>query len=162
MRRATLIETARLKLRGIRREDAPYIVTWRSKPDNFRYFRAPHALSMEEHLQWFDDSYLKNENRCDWLALKKTTDQPVGVFGLIRRDHGLVEINYLLDEREQGKGYAAEAVSMLLDYAKTEWGALTAVAEIHKENKTSIDFAIRMGFASIDKTDNFIQYRKNL
>ena len=54
------IKTKRLILREIESGDAETIVRWRSDPKVYQYFRSPHALTMEEHLAWFENGYLGN------------------------------------------------------------------------------------------------------
>lgn len=156
------VTTQRLLLRTIMREDASLIVHWRSDPDNYRYFLNPHALTMEEHLSWFDNRYSSDGNRWDWLCIEKATGHAIGVFGLIRKDDGCAEINYLLDTAAQGKGYAAEAVNELLAYAKGNWKTEKAIAEIHRDNLPSKHFATRNGFIRESDTGDFILYAKKL
>lgn len=151
------VSTQRLLLRTILREDAPLLVAWRSKPQNYRYFRSPYALTLDEHLSWFDNRYSNDENRWEWLCIEKRSGHAIGVFGLIKKDD-CVEINYLLDEAAQGKGYATEAVNALLAYAKAHWKTNKAIAEIHRENTASQHFATQNGFIRESVDGDFILY----
>lgn len=156
------LRTPRLCLRQIREEDAPMIVQLRSDPLDYRFFRLPHQLTIEEHLQWYKGNYLQNMYRFDWLALCE--DKPVGLFGLNRlpEDMTCAEISYLLAGNIRGKGYAGEAAGALLQWSARAWQLKRFFAEIHKENEASIHFIERMGFDYWKEEDPFLFYRKEL
>lgn len=156
------LRTPRLCLRQIREEDTSVIVQLRSDPLDYRFFRLPHRLTIEEHLQWYRGNYLQNICRFDWLALCE--DRPVGLFSLNRLPENMVcaEISYLLAGNMRGKGYAGEAASALLQWSARAWQLKRFFAEIHKENEASIRFIERMGFDYWKEEDPFLFYRKEL
>ena len=156
------LRTPRLCLRQIREEDTSVIVQLRSDPLDYRFFRLPHRLTIEEHLQWYRGNYLQNICRFDWLALCE--DRPVGLFSLNRLPENMVcaEISYLLAGNMRGKGYAGEAASALLQWSTRAWQLKRFFAEIHKENEASIRFIERMGFDYWKEEDPFLFYRKEL
>lgn len=138
--------TERLILRGIEKADAESIVAWRSDPNVYRYFKYPHQIALQEHLQWFFNSYLFNDDRFDWICLEKNnSEKKVGVFGLLRNGSE-AEVNYLLDPSAQHQGYASEAVQALMEYAAENWKVKSILAEIHRENGPSIHFIKSLGF----------------
>ncbi len=139
------IETERLILRGIDEADAESIVKWRSVPDVFRYFLSPHQITLEEHMNWYQNRYLSNEKRFDWMCFDKQTGIRIGVFGLYK-DDGFAEVNYLLAPEAQHKGFATEAVKELMRFASDEWGYKRFIAEIHEENEASVKLAEKLGF----------------
>ncbi len=154
--------TSRLQLRQITAEDTPAIVMLRSDPMAYRFFRRPHCLTPEEHIQWYEKTYLADENRFDWLALHDGS--PIGLFGLNRLPGApvRVEISYLLAPQGQGRGYAAEAVHALLQWAVREWQGENAFAEIHRANRASLRFIRRMGFYLWKECPPFLIFQKDL
>ena len=154
--------TPRLCLRQITAKDAPVLVGLRSEPESYRFFRAPHCLTFAEHIRWYEEKYLADENRFDWLALQ--AEKPAGSFSLrrLQEDPACVEISYLLAPEMRGHGYAAEAVEMLLQWAVQEWHSKRAVAEIHKDNQASRRFIERMHFSLWKEEPPFLCYQKNL
>lgn len=151
------IQTERLCFRGINEADANVIVKWRSVPDVYRYFKYPHKLTTEEHLAWYFNSYLHNQNRFDWICIEKASNTKIGVFGLTRED-GFAEVNYLLAPVAQHKGYASEGIMALVQYAANNWNIKNVVAEIHRENLPSINVVKKLGFRIIESNDNFVIY----
>ena len=77
------LESERLILRGITEDDAPEIVEWRSDPEAYKFFRSPHRITMDEHLAWFRNNYLSNDNRLDWMCFEKSSGSKIGVFGSV-------------------------------------------------------------------------------
>lgn len=156
---APTLHTARLTLREIGPQDTARLVAWRSDPSVYRYFLSPHALTAAEHNAWYAGRYLHNPDRYDWLAF--AGELPVGVFGLVRRGEE-AEVNYLLAPEARRHGYAAEAVTALLDWARLYWQARQALAEIHRDNQPSRRFAAALGFAAEDTGGDFLIYRRAL
>lgn len=140
------LETKRCVLKEITIDDAEQIVEWRSNPDIYRYFKNPIKIDVESHIKWFNDSYLHNKNRIDYILFLKSPKIKIGVFGINRLQNDLVEISYLLDEQYQGKGYASEAINGLEKFCYEQWGTNVFVAEIHTENAKSISFITKMGY----------------
>ena len=150
------IQTERLILRGINETDAMEIVEWRSDPEVYRYFKSPHKITIKEHFSWYNDRYLQNDKRFDWMCIEKGTGKKIGIFGLAFGDNN-AEINYLLAPNAQHKGYAIEAIRCLLDYAKQK-NALHVIAEIHKDNNPSIRLIRKLGFILEKKEGAFVIY----
>lgn len=152
------IYTERLMLRCINESDAETIVKWRSEPDVYKYFKNPHKITVEEHLNWYRNSYLSNPNRFDWMCFDKNTQNPIGVFGLVLENQ-VAEINYILSPIEQHKGYAKEAVKGVINYAVENFKVKHFIAEIHRDNEASIKFARNMSFVLDRETEEFVIYK---
>ncbi len=150
------IETERLLLRGIDETDAELIVKWRSVPNVYQYFKSPHQITLEEHLNWYRNRYLRNANRFDWICIEKESVNRIGIFGLYKEEK--IEVNYLLAPEEQHKGYATEAIRGLIDYASKKWNSKQVVAEIHQSNKPSIALVEKLGFEVISQDNPFVVY----
>lgn len=138
-------ESERLLFRGICEDDANLIVEWRSSPEVYQYFKAPHQITLEEHKKWYSSSYLYNENRVEMMAVEKETGKNIGVFGLVK-DGKTTEVNYILSPEAQHVGYATEGVKRLICFAREIWNIKMILAEIHKDNTPSISLAKRLGF----------------
>ena len=151
------LETERLLFRGIDESDAELIVEWRSVPEVYRFFKSPHKITVDEHLNWYRNSYLKNAERFDWICIEKESNRRIGVFGLIR-EGDRAEVNYLLAPDVQHKGYASEAVRKMLEYAAGNWNCKQVDAEIHVDNKPSRALAEKLGFSVVSENGPFIIY----
>ena len=155
------VETARLLLRGINREDTEKIVAWRSEPDVYQFFKSPHQITKEEHLTWFNNSYLKNNRRFDWMCIEQLTGNRIGVVGAIIGEND-AEINYILAPEAQHKGYAKEAIEGIISYLKRKHGVNQVIAEIHKGNYASITLVKRLGFSLASEKEMFQIFELNI
>lgn len=163
MKSVPVLRTERLVLRGIEPEDASFIVKLRSDPDVYPFFLNPHKLTEEEHLLWYQNRYLPDENRADWIGVDREGSK-VGIFGARRVRSGKreAEINYILARKCYGKGYAGEAIERIMLYCAEEWQARRFVAEIHKENVQSIHFAESHGFTRGKQNGLFYLFTKDI
>ena len=100
------LHTERMILRGIEEGDASDIVRWRGDSEVYRYFKFPHQITMEEHLNWYQHRYLSNPDRLDWIGVVAEDGRKAGVFGLAM-DEDTAEVSYLLAPETQHRGYAA-------------------------------------------------------
>ena len=163
MKKVPVLQTARLIMRGITEEDTRAIITLRSDPNVYKYFVSPHQITEEEHLSWFKNNYIFNEDRLDWIAFDMAV-RLVGVFGVKRdnKDSKEAEVSYILAPQQYGKGYASEAVNCLIQFCREEWKCVCVTAEVHEENSDSIRFAEKLGFAIELKNGSFFCLKKRI
>ena len=154
------LETERCILKEINADDANQIVEWRSNPEVYKYFKKPMRISVESHLKWFNEHYLYDKNRIDFVVWLKNSSTRIGVFGITRIDDKSAEVSYLLDDNFQGKGYASEVLNRLESYFSKEWNVNTFIAEIHKDNNKSISFVKKMGYLQINVVGDFVIFGK--
>ena len=75
-------------------------------------------------------------------------------------EDGMVEIGYGIDEQFQNKGYATEGIRALVDWASKQKKVLFVIAEIEKENITSIRIAEKIGMVKYKETEDNFYYKK--
>ena len=160
MKDNTRLRTARLTLREIEEKDGDFIVRLRSDPEVYRYFVSPHRITREEHLNWYRNHYLHDDDRIDWIA-EDCDGNAVGVFGIkTGAEDGSAEISYILAKEAYGKGYAREAVEGIMGFAAEELRITSFTAEIHRDNRASIRFAEKAGFRAAGQEGDFIRFER--
>ena len=150
-RSASHITTDRLWMRQIDETDAQSIVKLRSKDRIYRYFLNPKELTLGEHNCWYRNNYVPNENRIDWMAVNDNDGTFVGVFGAKKVGLGEAEIR---------KGYASEAVRAIISWCVNSWTISFVMVEIHKDNKSSIQFAKKLGFQKKSDNGSFLRMER--
>ncbi len=109
------------------------------------------ALHARRGLRWIRrQQRARPETDWYWLALDKTTGQPVGQAGLLRQElDGVVEtgIGYILHRPFWGQGYATEAAVGCRDYAYGKLGKARVTATVRPENLPSRRVAERIGLS---------------
>ncbi|MGH1564866.1 GNAT family N-acetyltransferase [Mumia sp. DW29H23] len=86
-----------------------------------------------------------------WALVDSVTDELLGAVGIPHRGDTGVEIGYWLHPEERGKGYARDAVELVVEHAFTPrdrggLGALRAYVRIDEGNRASLDVARACGF----------------
>ena len=115
---------------------------------------------MESHLKWFNESYIYNKDRIDFVVWLKNPSTRIGIIGINRINDKTAEVSYLLDENFQGNGYASEVLGQLESYFSKEWNVVYFIAEIHKDNNKSISFVKKMGYSQNDMVGDFVIFGK--
>lgn len=99
-----------------------------------------------------------------WLVFLKETGELIGRAGLEHREiqeQVELELGYLIGKKYQGKGYATEVCTAILDYAKenTSFEQINCVVE--EGNEISIHMAQKLGFMQRESydMDGKIMYR---
>lgn len=154
-------ESERLIYSGIEKKDAPILVQWRSDPEIIRYFVNPVALSLSEHIKWFE-GYLTDKTRYDFMVIHKKDSKQIGFVGInhIKDQSGF--INYTIGNKEyRRQGYAAEAVTALCDCFYKQEGIKQFLSQVHKKNISSQKVMKRLKFEKKEEIDGyFIIYER--
>lgn len=157
-----LIESKRLLLRPIRPGDSEALFKYRSNaavnqyqgwiPKSIQDARdfISHQISPEINLPgtWFQ-----------WAIINKETDELIGDLGchFLKSNAFQVELGCTLDIDFQGKGFAAEALSSLIDYLFRNLNKQQLFASIDPQNIKSIRLFERLGFRKQDQsTENMV------
>lgn len=115
---AVTLETERLLLRPLRRDDLPFAVRHFTDPAVWRFMLDDEPITTAEQVAEIVSDYIDEPgdtyNR--WVLTLKADGTPVGTCGYHRwsRQHRKAEIGYDLSPAWQGQGYMREAVGVIL------------------------------------------------
>jgi ribosomal-protein-alanine N-acetyltransferase len=143
------LETTRLILRPITKEDVDFIFKLFSRSETNQYSQYPDLVSVEEAAE-MNEHYMKPGSLTHFrVAMElKTTCEPIGTLGLYlySNAHKRAELGYDLLREYWGKGYMTEAVREVLKYGFTELGLMRVEATVDPENDLSKRLLERVGF----------------
>ena len=152
-----LITSERLILRPIKDEHAEFIFKYRSDSLVNQYQGwIPKTIS-EVH-DFIATKVSAEINIPDtWVQcvlFKKDTYELIGDIGIhfLKQEPGAVELGCTLDKEYHAKGFAAEALSAVIDYLVLELKKDLVVAYIDSANKRSIRLFERLGFRNEMRT----------
>jgi RimJ/RimL family protein N-acetyltransferase len=142
------LQTPRLSLRFLDQDDAPALLTLFTDAETLRYFSCTpwqHLDQAVEHITQTQQGYRDGSA----LRLALTLDnQLIGsctLYAIDRRNHRC-EMGYILAREHWGKGYMAEALAALLDYAFGPLALHRLEADIHPDNIASKRLLQRLHF----------------
>lgn len=159
-----IAKTRRCKIREMTPQDAEALCALYQDAQIKRYMRDGFA-DVARQRQYIEDycrfTYAFYE--CGiWLIEKRDTGKMIGKAGLEICEQG-AELGYALDADFRGQGYAYEACSAVLAYAKEEGLCEHVFARIEKENQPSRRLLERLGFYKTETDlENIEQYEKAL
>ncbi len=131
-----------MRLRQIEELDLPTLRDWRNSPYIRAYTREYRPLNMLNQKKWFEFLLMNQSNIM--FAIEKNDDKEIiGCCGLThinwKEGHGEVSI-YIGDQNWQEKGYATDALQLLLNYGFCELRLHRIYAIIFGYNEASIKF----------------------
>ena len=145
------LQSDRLLLRSFQESDSEAFAAYRSDPEVARYQGWNVPYSLEKAAAFIAE--MKNRTPGvpgEWLQIAIERKQQAGligdcVFRVQAHDDRQAEIGFTLSRAHQGQGYAAEAVTCLLDYlfAKLNLHRVTAICDV--ENHASARLLERIG-----------------
>ena len=145
------LRTARLRLRPMAEADLPAFVAYRRDPDVARYQGWDEAFSAEDARALFEKLRGVAPGTPDvWFrfAIEAAAEGTLlgdCVLQVRADDPRQAEIGFTLAPGYQGRGYAAEAVGTLLDYAFTTLGLHRVVAVSDARNAAAARLLQRVG-----------------
>ncbi|HEX6572171.1 MAG TPA: GNAT family N-acetyltransferase [Steroidobacteraceae bacterium] len=146
---ASVLETARLRLRHVGDDDAPFILALLNDPGWLRYIGDRGVRTLEDARKYIAQGPRKMYAEHGFglfLVERKDDGASLGLCGLIRRDTlPDVDIGFALAEEFRGHGYAHEAAAATLRYAREVHKLGRVVAIAMPENTASTRLLERLG-----------------
>ena len=125
-------------------------------------FNAVHAMGLKKGISWPDDDVMDTLPRIinnlllvkgptgfeSWMIVKNDTLEIIGDLGFkgIKHDDGTIDIGYGIIKEERRKGYAAEAVAALVDWAFSQTIVNQITARCAIDNSGSINLLKKLNF----------------
>lgn len=149
------LETERLILRKITRDDAGDMFDYASDPEVSRYTTWEPHRTIEDSLKYIDFVLTKYENNepSDWGIIDKRSGKFIGTAGFvyINSHHSRAEIGYSLSNKHWGKGITTEAVQEIIRYGFTKLALnrIEARAEVRNIGSWRVMEKVNMKFEGI-------------
>jgi RimJ/RimL family protein N-acetyltransferase len=144
-----VLETDRLILRWITVDDAPFILELLNDPGWLNFIGDRGVRTTEAAREYISKGPVAMVERLGfglYLTERKSDGIPMGICGLIKRD-GLndVDIGFAFLPQFGGMGYATEAATATMDYAKNTFGLRRIVGITSHDNDASIRLLEKIG-----------------
>lgn len=143
-------DTARIIMREMMVDDLPQMYEMYDSLADCPYIEALYEYDKEKE---FTINYINNMYHFFqyglWLVFDKSSGKLVGRVGLENREiDGITrqELGYLIHKEYQNCGYAYEACTCAIRYAREELGIHELFACIHINNTSSVSLAHKLGF----------------
>jgi RimJ/RimL family protein N-acetyltransferase len=142
-------ETARLIIRQLTIEDAPFILQLLNTPTWITFIGNRNINGLGDARNYLVNGPLSSYSQHGfglYLVYLKEENIPIGMTGLIKRATlDDVDLGFAFLPEYTGKGYAAEAAEAVLDYAKQTLGLPRIVAIVMAQNTSSTALLNKLG-----------------
>lgn len=144
------LETKRLSIRQLTSADTAFIVDLLNQPSFITNIGDRGVRSEEDALNYLQKGPLDSYTRHGfglWLVERREDHACLGMCGLIKRkelEH--VDLGYAFLPLYWGQGYAFEATSAVMDYARQNLKLQRLVAIVAPGNQSSIHLLHKLGF----------------
>lgn len=146
-----VLETERLSLRRLRREDAPFILRLLNEPSFILYVGDRGIRTLEDAAGYIERGPLASYERYGfglYLVELKDGGTPIGTCGVLKRDElPDVDVGYSLLPEFWSRGFALEAARAVKTYARETLGLRKLVAIVAPGNDASARLLEKLGFA---------------
>ncbi|RYD56226.1 MAG: N-acetyltransferase [Sphingobacteriales bacterium] len=144
-----ILETERLTIRELTHADSAFIIELLNTDGWLRYIGDRNVHSKEDAIRYLNNGPMKSYVQHGyglWLVCLKDTGTPIGMCGLIKRDYlEHTDIGFAFLPAHNGKGYALESASAVLDYAKDTLRLTTIAAFTVPYNADSVKLIEKLG-----------------
>nr|WP_318383713.1 GNAT family protein [uncultured Enterobacter sp.] len=142
------LSTDRLFCRQIQSIDWPFFLSLYEHTGIMRFVSDPR--SHQEIHDGFDERLPPwTPGSAHWLCLvvfERATNLPIGLTGYVHREDDCAEVGFLFVPEAQGKGFAAESLRAVCDYAFHEGGIRRLIASVAVGNVASKRLLEKTGF----------------
>lgn len=158
---AFLIETDRLSLREFTAVDAPFILELLNDPDWIKFIGNRGVKTLDDARGYIERGPAALQARHGyslWRVATRDENRPVGMCGLIKRDHlEHPDLGFAFLPAARGRGYAREAASACLAHGRDALGLTRILAITVPANAASIRLLGILGMTfermSVDPVD---------
>lgn len=156
-----IIETERLYLRKINRQDIDDLFEMDSDPEVHRFIENNPVRSkeqIEEVIDMLNRQYEEN-GIARWAVVEKQSRECIGWAGLkyfretVNNHKDFYELGYRFKQKHWGKGYATESSRAIIEFGFKNLGINSIFAITHPGNENSIRVLEKSGFEFIEQFD---------
>jgi RimJ/RimL family protein N-acetyltransferase len=144
-----ILETERLRLREFTPEDASFIIELVNSPGWLKYIGDRNIKTTDQARAYLENGPIKSYHDNGfglWMVENKVINTPIGMCGILKREtleH--LGLGFAFLPEYMGKGYAFEAATATLTFAKEKLNVQTLCAITVPDNQNSIKLLQKVG-----------------
>jgi RimJ/RimL family protein N-acetyltransferase len=147
-----IVETARLQIRKLTADDAPFILEILNDAAFLAHIGDKNVRTLADAGDYIRKVPLASYARYGfghYLVALKATSEPIGLCSLLKRDWlAEVDLGFAFLPAYRRQGYAYEAAEAVRDYAHRALGLARLAAIVSPRNTASVALLEKLGFAN--------------
>ncbi len=143
-----VLDTARLRLRALRADDAAAIYAYGHDSAVTRFVSWPQHRSLDDASAFlkYAAEAVSSGREVQWALARRDDDALIGTAGVRLQGHR-VELGYVMARPHWGRGYATEAATRIAEWALDNPGVVRVWAYCHVDNAASARVLEKTGMA---------------
>jgi RimJ/RimL family protein N-acetyltransferase len=145
----TVLETERLILRHFNLDDAPFVLTLLNEPSFLQYIGDKKVRTIDDARQYITNGPRASYERHGFGLYRvelADSNTPIGMCGLLKRDElPDPDIGFAFLPDYWNKGFAFEAATAVLNYAREQLKLHRVLAIVNPDNDASIKLLEKLG-----------------
>ena len=150
-----MLKSTNIFLRTLQSSDAEVIFEWENNPKNWEISGTKSAFTKEEINTFVNGNHdLKENQQIRYVICLNDPEEAIGTIDLFEYDakKKAVGLGVLIAGTEnRNKGYASEAINLMIDYCRNELKLVHLFCNIIKDNTASIRLFEKCGFQFIEE-----------
>lgn len=148
MDRVIICRGEKVSLGILSREDAPDLFSLINDRDVNRMLRSPPPInSLVEEYEWIDNQSIIKGKNLNLAIVDNETMKLIGVIGVNNMESNLYgTLGYFLNKNSWEKGFATEAIKLLVEYCFNVFNIRKIIAHVYEPNTSSIRVLEKNGF----------------
>ena len=148
-------------LRMVEPTDALNLLQWENDPENWKVTDTEIPFSLHGIHQLIEQQQqFRSTGQLRFIICLVDTNESVGTVDLYDADfkHGNAFVGILIAcKHDRGKGYAKEALKLLIEYVGTTFGFINLAASIQETNVSSAQLFKSVGFVQVGRRTNWFK-----
>jgi diamine N-acetyltransferase len=148
------IEGELVALGPLRRESIPLYLRWMNDFATTRTLAVqPRPMTLEQETAWYEQAAM-NEQERNFSIIERSSGRVVGNCGMfdVQLPNRRAEVGIVIGESDaRGRGYGAEAMQLLLDYAFTAAGMHSVMLWVYEFNPAARRCYEKAGFREVGR-----------
>lgn len=137
--------------------DIKFLWCLRNQPYVYKYSRQNRFIGWKKHIKWISPIILGTNNKKE-LFIIKNSRTPIGQIRIDYNNQNEAEVSISILKEFQRKGFATQALNLVIKKIKKQKTVKRLIAEINKENLPSIRLFEKFNFKFKQKIGNWLRY----
>lgn len=150
-----MLTSTHIYIRKVKQGDQQYLFQWENDPDNWEVSDTKQPFSREEINHFvINPPEISITGELRMMICLVIDDTPIGCVDLFQYNaaNSSVGIGILIAKKSfRNKGYATEAIQLMLSYCRNELSIVNVFCNIFKDNIPSIRLFEKCGFQYVDE-----------
>jgi diamine N-acetyltransferase len=151
-------------LRSVEPSDATRLMLWENNPEHWRVTDTEVPFSMQGILQLIEQQqHIRSTGMLRLMICLNESEESVGAIDLYDADfrHSRAAVGILIGENQfRNKGYATEAMELIVEYAKKLLSLENLYASVQADNQESLALFHKCGFEEVGRRRNWFLHNK--